>query len=308
MNIQYTRRLLMGLATFLPGIGKLSHRTSGGTSSAFYCYSTWLRHRRFMVENGFPPPRVVAELGPGDSLGTGLAALVTGADHYYAFDIRRYAEESTNVEMLARLTELFSAREPISTCVYESPALRNTDFPDDLNMDSVLAPARLDAIRSAAANTGVEARGLLVSYEPDWTTRTGPPERPDAIVSQAVLEHVDDLPSVYAAMHEWVRPGGCVSHEIDFTSHGFARAWNGHWSFSDRQWRLIRGRRQWAINRQPLTAHLALLERAGFAVVDVQRSIGPTFDRAQLAARFTHLGDVDLTTASAYILARRAGP
>jgi SAM-dependent methyltransferase len=207
--------------------------------------------------------------------------------------------------MLAELARLVRSRSPISPSLYEAPALRETAFPDDLDTDAPLEPAHVEAVKAAAAGAGVEVDGLLVSYEPGWTTQR-PGEQVDAIFSQAVLEHVDDLPAVYRAMYEWVKPDGCVSHEIDFTSHGFARAWNGHWTFSDREWRLVRGRRRWAINREPLSTHLTLLEGTGFVVVDVQKGPGPALDRRLLAPRFQNLDDSDLRTASAFILARKA--
>jgi SAM-dependent methyltransferase len=296
---------MFGLASFIPGISRLSDRATGGTSSAFYCYSTWLRHRRFVVQHGFRAPSVVAELGPGDSLGTGLAALLSGGSRYHAFDIVDYADQTTNLRVLDELIDLFRARTHIASCVYSSPALRNTDFPDDIDIDELTSPGRIEAIRAALTRIGAESNGFLVSYEPEWTTQAGLLEEPDLIFSQAVLEHVDDLPAAYAAMHRWLKHGGCISHEIDFTSHHFARAWNGHWSFSDREWKLIRGRRRWAINREPLSTHLELLKKAGFTVVDVQHGPGPPLDRAKLDRRFSHLTDTDLTTASAYVLARK---
>ena len=58
-------------------------------------------------------PRVVAELGPGDSLGIGLAALLTGADHYVGLDIFAYADSSRNLAVLDELVEMFGARASI---------------------------------------------------------------------------------------------------------------------------------------------------------------------------------------------------
>ena len=87
---------------------------TGGTLSARYCYSIWLRHlvkarNEGMAEN----PGVVAELGPGDSIGVGLAALLTGASEYYALDLKKYANTKRNLEIFDKLVELFKKREPI---------------------------------------------------------------------------------------------------------------------------------------------------------------------------------------------------
>jgi len=57
-------------------------------------YSLWLRHVVTAYQNGAfhtGPPSVVVELGPGKSLGTGLAALLSGAEKFCAFDVVQYA-------------------------------------------------------------------------------------------------------------------------------------------------------------------------------------------------------------------------
>ena len=87
------KALLSGLATWLPGYPVM--RRTGGTDSARYCYSVWLRHLVLLHASGrmrHRVPRVVAELGPGDSIGIGIAALLSGAEKYYAFDVVRYSD------------------------------------------------------------------------------------------------------------------------------------------------------------------------------------------------------------------------
>jgi hypothetical protein len=95
-----------------------------------------------------------------------------------------------------------------------------------------------------------------------------------------------------------------MSHQIDFRSHGTAEAWNGHWTYGDWTWRLLRGRRAFLINRQPHSAHLRLLHEAGFTVVYDETTDGPAIDRRKLASRFAALSEADLTTSGAFIQAR----
>jgi hypothetical protein len=93
----------------------------------------------------------------------------------------------------------------------------------------------------------------MVRYAvPWWASDVVEPGSVEMIFSQAVLEHVDDLRGTYAAMASWSTPTGFLSHEIDFRSHGLARDWDDHWTIPDRQWRVIRGRRPYLINRAPL--------------------------------------------------------
>src|SRR6185295_10726374 len=80
------RPLLFGLASRVPGVTTLFRRGAGGIPSPRYCYSVWLRHLVAAHQAGITSlPKSVGELGPGDSLGTGFAALLSGAERYYAF-------------------------------------------------------------------------------------------------------------------------------------------------------------------------------------------------------------------------------
>jgi hypothetical protein len=309
-SAQFTRRLLSGLLTFLPGGRQLSERHTGGTDSARYCYWVWLHHLILARRNGLEGPiPVVAELGPGESLGTGLAALLSGADRYHAFDIVPYADSAMNLRVLDELVELFARRVPVTDETFSSPIFQLDEFParelPESHLERALAEDRIEAIRGALRNLGQDSGNVLVTYEPDWLkARAAPEEQPQLLISQAVLEHVDDLAGAYDAMFRWLAPGGFISHEIDFRSHDFARTWNGHWTFSDRSWALIRGRRRYGINREPLSTHLRLASEAGFRIVHVKRLTRPsTLTRGELATRFRSLSDEDRTTSTALIQA-----
>ena len=58
-------------------------------------------------------PISVVELGPGGSLGTGLAALLSGADEYYAFDVVEYMAIEDNIKVFDLLVDLFMNPEKI---------------------------------------------------------------------------------------------------------------------------------------------------------------------------------------------------
>ena len=108
----------------------------------------------------------------------------------------------------------------------------------------------------------------MIRYQAPWTDPSSiPAGSVDLIFSQAVLEHVDDLDSVYAAMRRWLTPGGLMSHQIDFKCHRKADTWNGHWTYSDFAWKIVVGRRTYLLNRAPHSSHVALLEKNGFEIV-----------------------------------------
>ncbi len=97
-----TRAVLKGLLTFLPGATRLFPKgKTGGTDSALYCYEVWMKHLTMLHAHGMERmPRVLAELGPGDSLGIGLAALLSGVERYFALDAVRYSDTKKNLPIL----------------------------------------------------------------------------------------------------------------------------------------------------------------------------------------------------------------
>jgi hypothetical protein len=309
----HTRRLAMGIASYVPGVLRFANARTGGSDSARYCYATWLRHLCKAGERGVAPvPDSLAELGPGDSLGFGLAAILSGTNTYLAFDIVAYADSERNLRVLEELVDLFDRREPIpgESEFNRLVPLDSYAFPhgvlSEARLRTSLDPARLEVVRALVAGRARGSTdGLTVRYEPTWTDPSSAADQSvQMICSQAVLEHVDDLDMVYGAMRRWLVPGGLMSHQIDFTSHGTARAWNGHWTFSDREWRLVRGRRSWLLNRQPIGTHMELLRAHGFRVTEVQRRIAASeFGRERLAPRFAHLSSEDLETRSAFVQA-----
>jgi hypothetical protein len=304
-------QLLYGIATFVPGVAAVFGRGAGDTSSARYCYTVWLRHLVTAAANGLEvPPLSVAELGPGDTLGIGLAALLSGAERYHAFDVVEHAQVKRNLAVLDELCALFRERAEIPATpefAEVCPTLPSYAFPHHLLGDEVLAATlaeeRLARIRDSIRNQN--RPGSMIDYRTRWLDE-GAIERAsiDLLISQAVLEHVDELPGTYRAMRLWIKPDGFMSHGIDFRAHSTARFWNGHWSYSDAVWRLIRGRRSYLLNREPYSTHLRLLAENGFAIVGVVPTRAePVVPRDRLAPRFRHLTDQDLTTPTAVIQA-----
>ena len=85
MNRKNIRKILGGFKSYIPG--GVSMHVTGGTDSARYCYTIWLRHLSILHKNGFTKiPNTIAELGPGNSIGTGLAGLLSGSKKFYALD------------------------------------------------------------------------------------------------------------------------------------------------------------------------------------------------------------------------------
>jgi SAM-dependent methyltransferase len=301
------RQILYGVATYLPGVNAIFGRGGGDSKSARYCYSVWLRHLVTAFEAGLAEhPRVVAELGPGDTLGVGLAALISGAEKYNAFDVVRHADVAHNQKIFDELVELFRRREPIphgGDLVEVRPLLGSYAFPHailtDAHLARVLAPERLKQLRAALQNEAV------VQYRTRWfDDQQIDRESVDLVCSQAVLEHVDDLDSAYRAMRQWLKPGGVSSHQIDFRCHNTARGWNGHWTIPDTTWKVLRGKRSYLLNREPCSTHVRLLKEHGFELTNsIPVEMPSEVSRSALAPRFDKLTDDDLKTCGALLQA-----
>lgn len=306
------KAIAKGLVSFVPGAGMVRRKEGGGANSARYCYSVWLRHLIHAHEHGMRRiPPTVAELGPGDSLGTGLSALLSGCDKYLAFDVIHFVNRSKNLVILDELIELFSRRESIpddDEFPNLFPRLNSYEFPtailDERLLNESLSPNRLWLIRKALEGLG-SSELPTISYTVPWLTfDTVQSESVDMIISQAVLEHVDQLEKAYSLMSRWLRPGGYMSHEIDFKSHGTARKWNGHWGYGNITWALIRGKRSYLLNRESCNTHVDLIKRFGFSIRLLLRQYGcDGLTREMLPYRLQHLTDEELSTSSAYILA-----
>jgi hypothetical protein len=302
-------QLLYGLATFIPGVAPIFGRGGGDSKSGRYCYSVWLRHLVAAFDNGWRQrPRVVAELGPGDSLGVGLAALVSGAEAYHAFDVVKHARVELNQAVLEEIVSLYRNRAEIpgeDEFPEVRPNLKSYAFPHHILTDAVLAEAlaeaRLARIRDSVARQNTP--GSMIDYRTRWFDDAAiERDSTDLVFSQAVLEHVDDLPGAYRAMALWLKPGGLTSNQIDFRCHKTAHVWNGHWLYSDRVWRLIRGRRAYLLNRAPFSRHLALLKENGLTLAGSRTdTLASTIARGDLAPRFRDMTDDDLTTSSALV-------
>jgi hypothetical protein len=309
--------VIKGLATYIPGMYNIfakQRQRTGGTDSAEYCYEVWIKHLTMLWENGMRViPDTIAELGPGDSLGVGLAALLSGVKNYYAFDVIRYTNTKRNIRIVKELVDLFKrrARRPAKGWPDYDRYLDLKLFPSHILtekvLDVTLAPERIESIRNALLNTNSENGRITVRYIVPWN---GPhvimKESVDVILSHAVLEHVTNLEDTYKAFSLWLRPQGWMSHQIDFTSHGLTKEWNGHLAYPELLWKIVVGKRPYLINRQPYSKHITLMKENGFKIICHLKNSRPSgIKRSQLASCWRDISEDDLTCSGTFIQARK---
>ena len=302
--------IIKGMLTYVPVFNHWrQHRAfTGGTNDPRYCYSVWLRHLLNVLPFGFEVKgATVGELGPGDSIGAGLAALLSGAGSYIGLDAVPFSAKNRLEPLFDGLLQLFCRREPIpgdAEFPYVRPKLESYEFPTKL-IDCDQIASRAQRIRREL-QTGVNS-GPLIRYQAPWRSADDvAPNSLDFIFSQAVLEYVR-VEEAYNAMFRWLKPGAHATHTIDFSAHDFSPFWNGHWAYSDREWRIVWGRREYLLNREPFSGHIACARKAGFEILSVKPAyISGGLDLNALASPYQKLDPEDLRIRGAFMILRKS--
>jgi hypothetical protein len=313
------RLVVGGLKSLLPGVGHSGG--TGGAAATRYGYSVWLRHSQMIAAAGLDLSRdVVVELGPGDSLGTGFAALLTTAKRYVALDVVPHAAAAAQLSALDATVALLEARTPIpdaSEFPNLYPRLESYDFPSRLKAQlargNACEPGRIAEIAEALQHMDSRSPDAMIRYVCPWSSGSVARASADLVFSQAALQEIDNrglrgaLRETFAAMSDWLKPGGVMSHQVDLGMYG-AEPWDRHWTYSDPTWSVIRGRRENYVNREPLSTYEALLREFGFEaktldIVPARETIA--VDR--LSSRFRSLSDRDRNARAVHIVAVKRG-
>ncbi len=310
MRKEKLKPIVKGLIFHMPFVKRIKSYRTGGTIESRYCYSVWLRHLIMFnsVQNGVP--KKVAELGPGDSLGIGIAALLSGCQCIIALDVIKYWDVERNLKIFEELIVLFKNKAPIpdnNEYPAVSPRLNNYDFPNNIISDEILEESlseqRIDAIREEIKNIDNPQNTHIKYYIPWEDNKIIRPETVDFVYSQAVLEHVENLERTYEAIYKWLTKGGVMSHSIDFKSHGTTKSWNGYRTYSEFEWKIVKGGRVFLINRIPYSVHIELQKKNNFKILkNITAKMNNNISKNQFAINFKNLSEEDMTTSKVYML------
>lgn len=237
------RPLVGGLLSYIPRLYAWwdNRRPTGNTASSSYSRGIWAFHcENYRQANQGEKPRVVAELGPGATLATCIAALCDGMEHAIGLDV----------------------------CPYADSVRINRQMLDELWPPTAAPDAKRQAIADAIDRLGSPDSRPPLQYVAPWNSDAALPESClDFVFSHSVLEHVDHPAHAYAACFRWLRAGGLMSHKIDHSSHGITKSWNGHYALPLWLWSLIRGGRPYLLNRITTSQHRAMIRAAGFEIL-----------------------------------------
>lgn len=274
MEIQL-KPFLKGAASFVIPSLRTVHREFDKRSAADaeYCYSLFLRHYSYAApyfEHGIP--KIVAELGPGSSLGMGLCALLFGAETYHFLDVVDHTDTARNLRVFDELAEMIAERRPVPRHESIFPEPARWDFPSSLVMPG---KEKLDAIRDDLENR----RNKFIRPAVPWTGVEVREKSVGWLWSHAVMEHIDPIERAWKSCAAWLAPSGVMTHAIDYRSHGLTKHWNGHWAISDLSLRILRGQRPYLINGLPHSAQMALVKSSGLEIAEALVRTPPPANR-----------------------------
>lgn len=312
-----TKLLLGGLKSFLP-VGP-SYSMASHSVDVRYGYSVWLRHLAVLARHGIRGPfHTVLELGPGNSVVTGVSAILSGAERYIGLDVLHHLSHEDTLPVLEEVATLFRDRAPIpgpETFGPLRPLLEQYEFPADAlgarGLSATVEPERIAELRrDLEAMPANRERGRRVQYMVPWTIDSVPADAADLIVTQAVLQEIphesaqSPLAETIAATARWMRPGAVASHQVDLGMYGLA-PWNVHWTWSDLTWKLVRGRRDNFVNRVPLSTYVELFRLNGLEIVAIESVEERGVPDDALMAQFRSLPAQERRTRSAQIVVRK---
>jgi SAM-dependent methyltransferase len=260
---------------FWRGLGLFRHGYMDDPERAIRTYEKY--QAQALPQAGFPPDFQVLELGPGDSILSGLVARAHGAGKVWLVDAGDFAD--TDVAACQQITDVLRKRG------LALPLIAN------------------------ASSTGDVLRALDVHYLKQGTKSLA--QIPDASIdffwSQVVLEHVprDEFTELLRELRRVLKPNGVGAHSIDFRDHlggglsnlRFRRAvWEG---------RFFSGGGFYT-NRLRPREMLAMFRQAGFSVEQLGETRWPAMPirRKDLAPEFRALPDEDFMVAEIEVLLR----
>lgn len=280
------KSLLRGAVSMIPGSYLLYKQIHGdgrhSSANAKFCYSFWLRLLVKLHERGgLSRIADVAELGCADSLGIGIAAVISGSSSYTALELRSFDFRASSIQLFDEIVDLFASKADIpDDSEFPKISLKLSDyafptgiFPPQIH-SALCNPARLAAIRKRVESISDGETGNTFNYIAPWDAKVNDLKgRFDLIFSRAVMEHVAEADKVYSKLHDCLKLSGLMFHDIEYNSHHTSKHWNGHWAFSNFVWKLIKGKRPMMINRIPHSIHAKMIVICGFKLIDDFRVI-----------------------------------
>lgn len=271
------KKKIRAIISYIPLIKNILRKSGTSPLRGSYYYDIYKLHKERLVQSAFKfPGNFIGEIGPGDTLGVGICAILDGFKQYFALDIIHHSNSVKNIEALNEIIKLFP------TSIEQSKLLKN----------------ELERL---------EDNNSIFKYYVPWNDESIIAENSlDLIISNAVLEHVPSIDNIYKIMFKWIKPGGYMSHIIDYGAHEFSDNWQEHLYLNETYWKFLLHGRLYPINRLPHSMHVKRICEAGFELVLDLRIKDRRIDRKKIDNSIKALfNDDDLNTRSGHIIAKK---
>jgi len=280
-----SRNFLHLVRSRLPTKGNIARSGLDVAASCQYVQSIFAKVDKLVTASGGWEGKSVLEIGPGDSLGTGLLVLAHGAQRYQAID--RFAvsfDPAGERQIFAALQS--SLPEPARQRLADVIALSPDGF---FTRSERFAYTNSLPLESAPAHFGEQSF--------------------DVIYSNAVLEHVRDLEASLRAIRRLLAPGGVMLYAVDLRSHQNYERHALEFLEYPRWFYSLMTSHTGAPNRARFSRYDGLLRAQGF--LDLDYTIEKRYDsgwvekrRPHLAREFRSLDPEDLSVATFQVIGR----
>lgn len=271
------KKKLRSLISYIFLLKNILRKSGTSPSSGSYYFNIYSSHKEKLIQAGFDfPGETIGEFGPGDTLGVGICALLDGFNKYIALDTIRHVNLNKNMQAYLEIVNFYNVNNDQIVSIENE--LKN--LPDGSKKIKYYVPWNLD--------------NIIVENSTDL------------IISNAVLEHVLDLDNIYKIMYKWLKPGGYISHVIDYGAHEYSDNWYEHLYVSDSYWRFLMHGRMYPINRVSHSYHLNKISEAGFTILISERNKDTKADALKINKSICKFfNEDDLCTKSGLIIAQK---
>lgn len=243
-----------------------------------YALKIFRLHAERAFPAGLPHGATVLELGPGDSIASALIAAGHGAGRVWLIDAGDYATKDVALYRVL-------ARDLADSGVVTPDLSRAQTFEDVLN-----------ACNARYLTRGLRSLGEVADVSVDFAW------------SHSVLEHVRkaQLSDTLRELRRVVKPGGLVSHNVDYQDH-LAGALN-NLRFAERLWESsLFADSGFYTNRVPAVVMHNMFRETGFEVLQEDFGRWPALPtpRRRMAPEFGGFADQDLMQRTSHALLRR---
>jgi hypothetical protein len=278
MDRKIIKALLKGIITYLPFskkfLRKHKEKSMHSGSFALFCYSFWLRTINLLDKNNISHSDLsIAELGSGGSFGIGMCALLTGCKSYLVLDIEDRFDLNLNLQLLDSIVQYFNSALPIpDNNEFSKINLRINDysFPTHLIKKAEYKNGEfINLIKNDLFKISEHkySQCQLIHYYSNWLKQQID-RKCDLIMSRAVMEHVSNPEIIYEKSNKLINKNGLHLHDIEFHSHNISKFWDGHLPIPNLLWEVIKGRREYYLNRWDYGHHIEYAKTVGLDLID----------------------------------------